>query len=234
MGDARARIGKRVEQMLDARGIADACERFACPGSHFGIFVGEELADVDAGALGTNEREDRDSLCRIAAPQGFEQRIVGRSSEMLEGIGCRSSRRAVFEQGRDRREDARITSATEQLRDRGALLGISAAQRTDEAWERARNALLEHGRDVVGGARPFRALDQVCERTSDDTNDRARRIGGSTRVDARAEWRRGAFAVFGYARNLFDNFYLTYLFPGSILATAGDPRELGIGTELRF
>lgn len=38
--------------------------------------------------------------------------------------------------------------------------------------------------------------------------------------------------VFAYARNLLDDFHLTYSF-GTGLATAGDPRELGLGIEVR-
>jgi outer membrane receptor protein involved in Fe transport len=41
--------------------------------------------------------------------------------------------------------------------------------------------------------------------------------------------------VSGYVRNLFDEFYLTYLFSASSqLATAGDPREFGASLDLRF
>ncbi len=70
---------------------------------------------------------------------------------------------------------------------------------------------------------------------SDDANDPARRIPASTTVDARAEWRQENVMFFAFARNLFDNFYLTYLFAAaSGLATAGDPRELGIGMEAEF
>ena len=70
---------------------------------------------------------------------------------------------------------------------------------------------------------------------SDDTNDPTRKISPSTTADARVEWQSGGLTVFAFARNVFDNFYLTYLFtPGTGRATAGDPRELGIGLELGF
>ncbi|MCB2064487.1 MAG: TonB-dependent receptor [Novosphingobium sp.] len=70
---------------------------------------------------------------------------------------------------------------------------------------------------------------------SDDLESIDRRIGGSTTVDAKVSWARGSFTVFGYARNLFDGFHLTYLFgPPSFLGTAADPRELGLGVEARF
>ena len=68
---------------------------------------------------------------------------------------------------------------------------------------------------------------------SDDLETASRRISGWTKLDARAEWQTGKFRLFGYARNLFDNFYLTYSFNPS-LATAGDPRELGVGIEAAF
>ena len=49
------------------------------------------------------------------------------------------------------------------------------------------------------------------------------------------EWQSGGLTVFAFARNVFHNFYLTYLFTlGTGRATAGDPRELGIGLELGF
>jgi len=68
---------------------------------------------------------------------------------------------------------------------------------------------------------------------SDDLNTPNRRIDRWTRVDARAEWDAGRFRLFGYARNLLNKFYLTYKF-SSVLATAGDPREVGIGLEANF
>lgn len=68
---------------------------------------------------------------------------------------------------------------------------------------------------------------------SDDTEIATRRIDGWTKIDARAEWDGGKFRLFGYARNVFDKFYLTYLF-NPTLATAGDPREIGIGVEGRL
>jgi len=71
---------------------------------------------------------------------------------------------------------------------------------------------------------------------SDDTNDPDRSIGPATTVDARAEWKQGGASLFGYVRNLFDEFHLTYLFTvtPAQLATAGDPREFGLGLEVRF
>lgn len=70
---------------------------------------------------------------------------------------------------------------------------------------------------------------------SDDLETAARRIAGSTTADARAAWTWRGVTVFGYVRNLFDEFHLTYRFdPRQRLATAGDPREFGLGIEARF
>ena len=70
---------------------------------------------------------------------------------------------------------------------------------------------------------------------SDDYETATRRIAGSTTIDARIAWTPGRFEVFGYARNLLDEFHLTYrLAPATGLATAGDPRELGLGVQARF
>lgn len=68
---------------------------------------------------------------------------------------------------------------------------------------------------------------------SDDLQTASRRIDGWTKLDARAEWQAGKFRLFGYARNILDKFYLTYVFSPT-LATAGDPRELGVGLEASF
>ncbi len=70
---------------------------------------------------------------------------------------------------------------------------------------------------------------------SEDTNDPARQIDGATVIDLGTSWSRGPLTLKAYARNLFDNFYLTYLYaPSSRRATAGDPREIGGSAELRF
>lgn len=69
---------------------------------------------------------------------------------------------------------------------------------------------------------------------SDDQETAARRVNGSTTVDARASWAWRGFAVFSYVRNLFDEFHLTYISASTAGATAGDPRELGVGLEARF
>lgn len=68
---------------------------------------------------------------------------------------------------------------------------------------------------------------------SDDANTPTLRIGGSTVVNARAAYTHGGLTVFGYARNLFNSFYLTYLFTPTF-GTAADPREIGAGIEWRF
>lgn len=69
---------------------------------------------------------------------------------------------------------------------------------------------------------------------SDDLEDAARRVAGSTTVDARAAWIWRGVTLFGYVRNLFDEFHLTYRFVDTNAATAGDPREFGLGVEARF
>jgi outer membrane receptor protein involved in Fe transport len=70
---------------------------------------------------------------------------------------------------------------------------------------------------------------------SDDANDPLRRIDPATTVDARAEWSCGLLSVAVYSRNLFDEFHLTYLFaPSSGLATAGEPRRIGIEVTAAF
>lgn len=68
---------------------------------------------------------------------------------------------------------------------------------------------------------------------SDDENNPVRRIESRTTIDGRGEWDAGRLRLFAYARNLLNSFYLTYKFT-PLVATAGDPRELGIGVETRF
>ena len=68
---------------------------------------------------------------------------------------------------------------------------------------------------------------------SDDSNQDNRKIDGWTKIDARAAYDFKRFQAFGYVRNLLDKFYLTYLF-NPTFATAGDPREFGVGLAVRF
>lgn len=68
---------------------------------------------------------------------------------------------------------------------------------------------------------------------SDDRESITRLIKGSTTFDAQAAYTFRGIKVFGYARNLFNAFHLTYLF-GNGLATAADPREVGIGIDARI
>jgi iron complex outermembrane recepter protein len=68
---------------------------------------------------------------------------------------------------------------------------------------------------------------------SDDEETPALKVGSSTTVNARAAWDARSFTLFAFARNLTDEFHLTYFFNPS-LATAGKPRELGAGIEARF
>lgn len=68
---------------------------------------------------------------------------------------------------------------------------------------------------------------------SDDRNLADRRIEAATIVDGRAAWTLGRSTLFGYVRNAFDRFEMTYLFSPTF-GTASDPREVGIGVEQRF
>ena len=52
-------------------------------------------------------------------------------------------------------------------------------------------------------------------------------------VNGRAAYTLGPVTLFGYVRNAFDTFYMTYLF-NPTFGTAGDPREFGLGIEARF
>jgi outer membrane receptor protein involved in Fe transport len=68
---------------------------------------------------------------------------------------------------------------------------------------------------------------------SDDTNSPSLRVGTGWIFDGRIAWEHSRFRLFAYGRNLSDRFQLTsYL--NQDLATAEDPRELGMGLELRF
>jgi outer membrane receptor protein involved in Fe transport len=69
---------------------------------------------------------------------------------------------------------------------------------------------------------------------SEDSNDPELRIGATTLVDARVGWSPTLpVTLFGYARNLFDNFYMTDLFAPNF-GTVGDAREVGIGLHVTF
>lgn len=69
---------------------------------------------------------------------------------------------------------------------------------------------------------------------SDDRETATRRIAGSTTVDGRADWSWRGIIIFGYVRNVFDEFHLTYLFSPATLGTAGNPRQFGIGIDAKF
>ena len=66
---------------------------------------------------------------------------------------------------------------------------------------------------------------------TDDAN--TREIEGKTVVNARLSWEISRMTLFAYARNLFDKFYLTDIWSPTS-ATAGDPREVGVGIEASF
>jgi outer membrane receptor protein involved in Fe transport len=68
---------------------------------------------------------------------------------------------------------------------------------------------------------------------SDDANTPLRRIDPSTIVNVRAAWETRRTTLFGYARNTFNRFALTYLFTPTF-GTAEDPREVGVGIDRSF
>lgn len=68
---------------------------------------------------------------------------------------------------------------------------------------------------------------------SDDANTPALRISSATVLDARASYDTDHWSVFGYVRNIFDEFYLTELY-SPVRGTAGNPREFGFGVEARL
>jgi outer membrane receptor protein involved in Fe transport len=68
---------------------------------------------------------------------------------------------------------------------------------------------------------------------SDDANTSDLGISGTAVLDARASYEKRQWQVFGYVRNVFDTFYLMSL-NSKVRGTAGDPREYGLGFEVRF
>ena len=88
---------------------------------------------------------------------------------------------------------------------------------------------------------PLRVSAQVRHHAgyfSDDLETQAMRIGPATFVDARAAWTVGRMTLFGYVRNILDTFRLQFLSdPPTLptaLATAHDPRKVGLGLEVQF
>lgn len=75
---------------------------------------------------------------------------------------------------------------------------------------------------------------------SGDENKESLKVKSSSVVDGRIEHSFGPVTLFGFARNLFDRFYMTYLFDTSSIpgarpfGTAGAPREAGLGIEARI
>lgn len=68
---------------------------------------------------------------------------------------------------------------------------------------------------------------------SNDANTPTLRIDPTTVVDLRAAYDRGHWQVFAYGRNVLNKFYLTSM-SSPVRATAGDPREFGLGMEIRL
>jgi outer membrane receptor protein involved in Fe transport len=72
----------------------------------------------------------------------------------------------------------------------------------------------------------------------DDVESEFERIKPATTVDARASWETRRFTAFAFARNLFDQFRITY-WGGphdsrDLEVGTNDPREIGVGIEARF
>ena len=68
---------------------------------------------------------------------------------------------------------------------------------------------------------------------SDDFDSPELRVGSAALVDARVAYEVGKFTLFGYARNVFDSFKVTYRFDPTVIE-AEDPRTFGVGIEARF
>jgi outer membrane receptor protein involved in Fe transport len=68
---------------------------------------------------------------------------------------------------------------------------------------------------------------------ADDVNSTDVRVPAAMIVDVRAEYRLGRVTAFAYARNLFDRFALIDRNDDE-LASAEDPRMVGVGIEARF
>ena len=68
---------------------------------------------------------------------------------------------------------------------------------------------------------------------SDDLNSRARKIDAGTEADVRAAYTRGRFTLSTFARNVTDEFAVTYLLSPTS-AVPNKPREIGVGLETRF
>lgn len=66
---------------------------------------------------------------------------------------------------------------------------------------------------------------------SDDFNTEAFRVRGATVVDTGLAYSRRHWSLSAYARNLFDEFYMTSQL-NARLATAGNPREFGVALEV--
>jgi iron complex outermembrane receptor protein len=70
-------------------------------------------------------------------------------------------------------------------------------------------------------------------RYADDLETPGTRVDAAALFDARAEYRLARVSLFAYARNLFNKFVLIEQI-GSDLATAEDPRMVGVGIESHF
>lgn len=120
------------------------------------------------------------------------------------------------------------TRVTEAPTDRDPLLG-KQFQRSPHftgsaqiSWEIADNVLL----NVEASHR--------SDYFSDDANSPSLRVSGAELMNVRMQWNSGKLQFFAFARNVFDSFYLTSLGEKGKLATAGEPRSIGVGSMLVF
>lgn len=68
---------------------------------------------------------------------------------------------------------------------------------------------------------------------SDDLNTPTRKVDAGTEMDGRAAFTRGRFTLSAYARNMTDEFAVTY-FIGPTTAVPNRPREIGLALETRL
>lgn len=132
--------------------------------------------------------------------------------------------------------------ATDRLK-LGGRIGLLRTEIGDDAPASFANNVFGRAPRFTGTALvEWRPIDGLCINAdirhhsgyfSDDLNTQAFRIDKATVVNARVAYEANRLTISAYARNLFDRFYLTSIFSPAF-ATAGDPREIGVGMEARF
>jgi outer membrane receptor protein involved in Fe transport len=83
--------------------------------------------------------------------------------------------------------------------------------------------LREHPR-FIDGYFSYGALD----------NDPLRHVSNAIIVDARAGWEFKSSTLTVFAKNLFDERYLTYIANGATTAGVGDSRQFGVTWQVRY